>query len=56
LSLDGLAGKTEALRELMTNLNTIVSILDQNKRFMLFNGAQRKKDVLDQITGIISKV
>lgn len=56
LSLDGLAGKTEALRELMTNLNTIVSILDQNKRFMLFNGAQRKKDVLEQIAGIMRKV
>ena len=56
LSLDGLAGETEALRELMTDLNTIVSILDQNKRFMLFNGAQRKKDVLEQIAGIIRKV
>ena len=56
LSLDGLAGKTNALGELMTNLNTIVALLNQNKRFMLFNGAQRKKDVLEQIAGIISKV
>ena len=56
LSLDGFAEKTEALRELMTNLNTIVMILNQNKRFMLFNGAQRKKDVLEQIAGIIRKV
>jgi len=56
LSLDGLTGKTSALRELMRNLNQIVTILNQNKRFMLFNGAQRKNDVLEQITGIISKV
>gem|GEM_PF-2052237 len=56
MSLDGLAGKTNALGELMTNLNTIVALLNQNKRFMLFNGAQRKKDVLEQIAGIISKV
>ena len=56
LSLDGLTGKTSALRELMRNLNQIVTILNQNKRFMLFNGAQRKNDVLEQITGIISEV
>ena len=56
LSLDGLTGKTSALRELKRNLNQIVTILNQNKRFMLFNGAQRKNDVLEQITGIISKV
>ena len=56
MSLDGLTGKTSALRELKRNLNQIVTILNQNKRFMLFNGAQRKNDVLEQITGIISKV
>ena len=56
LSLDGLTGKTSALRELKQSLNAIVTLLNQNKRFMLFNGAQRKKDLLEQITGIISKV
>ena len=56
LSLDSLTGKTEALRELKRNLNTIVILLNQNKRFMLFNGAQRKKDVLEQIVGIINQV
>ena len=56
LSLDGLAGKTNALRELMRNLNQIVTILNQNKRFMLFDGVQRKKALLKQIDGIKSKV
>ena len=56
LSLDGLAGKTEALRVLKTSLNNIVTILKQNKKFPFFDGAQRKKALLKQITGIIDKV
>jgi hypothetical protein len=56
LSLDGLAGKTEALRVLKTSLNNILTILNQNKKFPLFDGVQRKKALLKQITGIIDKV
>ena len=56
LSLDGLAGKTEALRELKTSLNNIVTILNQNETFRLFDGTQRKKALLKQIAGIMSKV
>jgi len=56
LSLDGLAGKTGALRELKTSLNNIVTILNQNETFRLFDGTQRKKALLKQIAGIMSKV